>query len=107
MTDHNETPLGTAFTVSIEAREGVSTGISAHDRRGPIRSRSIPRPGRTTSCSRATYFPSREAGRRAAASGPDRGGVDLARLAGLIPAGIVCEIMNGRRDDGPRARPRR
>src|SRR6185503_20059690 len=62
MTDHNETPLGTAFTVSIEAREGVSTGISAHDRAARPRAAGPRLPA------------AREAGRCAATIGPDRVG---------------------------------
>ena len=54
MTEHNETPLGTAFTVSIEAREGITTGISAHDRSRTIQVAIDPSKGRTTSSSRAT-----------------------------------------------------
>ena len=98
----NNSGFGTAFTVSIEAREGVSTGISAHDRAHTIRTaiaedarpRDIVRPGHV--------FPlrAREGGvlRRA---GQTEGSVDLARLAGLKPAGVICEIMN---DDGTMAR---
>ena len=103
MTDQNETPFGTAFTVSIEARDGVSTGHlgarpRAHDPGGD-------RPGRrrrVISCSRATS--SRCAHAPAAccnASGQTEAAVDLARLAGLAPAGVVCEVMN---DDGTMAR---
>ncbi len=98
----NSSGFGTAFTVSIEAREGVSTGISAHDRSHTIqtaiaedaRPRDIVRPGH--------IFPlrAREGGvlRRA---GQTEGSVDLARLAGMKPAGVICEIMN---DDGTMAR---
>ena len=102
MTDHNETPLGTAFTVSIEAREGVSTGISAHDRARTIQvaidPRSIPhdlvQPGHV--------FPLRSRpGGVLQRAGQTEAAVDLARLAGLNPAGVVCEIMN---EDGTMAR---
>jgi 3,4-dihydroxy 2-butanone 4-phosphate synthase / GTP cyclohydrolase II len=102
MTDHNETPLGTAFTVSIEAREGVSTGISAHDRARTIQvaidSGSVPhdlvQPGHV--------FPLRsKPGGVLQRAGQTEAAVDLARLAGLNPAGVVCEIMN---DDGTMAR---
>jgi len=98
----NTAGFGTAFTVSIEAREGVTTGISAHDRAHTIRTaidpdarpRDIARPGHV--------FPlrAREGGvlRRA---GQTEGSVDLARLAGLQPAAVICEIMN---DDGSMAR---
>src|SRR6201988_5336924 len=102
MTQRNEARLGTAFTVSVEAREGVTTGISAADRAHTISvaidSASTPRdlvqPGHV--------FPlrARDGGvlRR---SGQTEASVDLARLAGLIPAGVVCEIMN---EDGTMAR---
>src|SRR5262245_20915330 len=98
----NSSGFGTAFTVSIEARHGVTTGISAADRAHTIltaiapdaRPNDIARPGH--------IFPlrAREGGvlRRA---GQTEGSVDLARLAGLAPAGVICEIMN---DDGSMAR---
>ena len=101
MTDQNETPFGTAFTVTVEAREGVTTGISAHDRaHDPGRGRPgidavRPRPS-------GPHHPLRA--RRGAVlsnSGQTEAAVDLARLAGLIPAGVVCEIM---KDDGTMAR---
>jgi 3,4-dihydroxy 2-butanone 4-phosphate synthase/GTP cyclohydrolase II len=101
--DHdNNSPYGTAFTVSIEARQGVTTGISAADRATTIRSaiaedakpQDLVRPGHV--------FPlrARDGGvlRRA---GQTEGSVDLARLAGLKPAGVICEIM---KDDGTMAR---
>ena len=102
MTDRNETPLGTAFTVSIEAREGVSTGISAHDRARTIQvaidpgstSHDLVHPGHV--------FPLRaKPGGVLQRAGQTEASVDLARLAGLNPAGVVCEIMN---DDGTMAR---
>ncbi len=98
----NTATFGTAFTVSIEAREGVTTGISAHDRahtilqaiREDARPSDIVRPGH--------IFPlrAREGGvlRRV---GQTEGSVDLARLAGMKPSGVICEIMN---DDGTMAR---
>jgi len=98
----NTASFGTAFTISIEAREGVTTGISAHDRARTIkaaiaddaRPADIVRPGHV--------FPlrAREGGvlRRV---GQTEGAVDLARLAGLKPAGVICEIMN---EDGSMAR---
>ncbi len=102
MTDQNETPYGTAFTVSIEAREGVSTGISAHDRAHTIQvaidpgstSHDLVQPGHV--------FPLRaRSGGVLKRSGQTEAAVDLARLAGLHPAGVVCEIMN---EDGTMAR---
>ena len=98
----NTAAYGTAFTVSIEAREGVTTGISAHDRahtiqvaiKDDVKPVEIVRPGHV--------FPlrSREGGvlRRV---GQTEGAVDLARLAGLKSAGVICEIMN---EDGSMAR---
>jgi 3,4-dihydroxy 2-butanone 4-phosphate synthase/GTP cyclohydrolase II len=101
--DHENTSgFGTAFTVSIEARHGVTTGISAADRArtvqaataGDAKPNDLVRPGHV--------FPlrAREGGvlRRA---GQTEGSVDLARLAGLKPAGVICEVMN---DDGSMAR---
>src|SRR4249919_1870086 len=102
MTDQNETPFGTAFTVTVEAREGVTTGISAHDRAHTIqvaidpesRPRDLVQPGHV--------FPlkSRPGGVLERA-GQTEAAVDLARLAGLNPAGVICEVMN---DDGTMAR---
>ena len=101
--DHENTSgFGTAFTVSIEARHGVTTGISASDRARTVRTaiaddakaNDLVRPGHV--------FPlrAREGGvlRRA---GQTEGSTDLARLAGLKPAGVICEVMN---DDGSMAR---
>ncbi len=102
MVQDNETPFGTAFTVSIEAREGVSTGISAADRARTIQVAVSPdarpwdlvRPGH--------IFPLRaRRGGVLVRTGQTEGSVDLARLAGLDPSGVVCEIMN---DDGTMAR---
>ncbi|MCZ6784328.1 MAG: bifunctional 3,4-dihydroxy-2-butanone-4-phosphate synthase/GTP cyclohydrolase II [Proteobacteria bacterium] len=98
----NTTPHGTAFTISIEAREGVTTGISAADRARTVQV-AIAEGTKPTDLSRPGHiFPlrAREGGvlRRA---GQTEGSVDLARLAGLQPAGVICEIMN---DDGTMAR---
>ncbi|MBA2462541.1 MAG: bifunctional 3,4-dihydroxy-2-butanone-4-phosphate synthase/GTP cyclohydrolase II [Actinobacteria bacterium] len=102
MTEQNETPFGTAFTVSVEAREGVSTGISAHDRSRTIQVAVDPTSGPADLVQPGHVFPlrAREGGvlRRA---GQTEAAVDLARLAGLNPAGVVCEIM---KDDGSMAR---
>jgi len=101
--DHeNSAQHGTAFTISIEAREGVTTGISAADRSHTIQT-AISDNAAATDLSRPGHiFPlrAREGGvlRRV---GQTEGSVDLARLAGLKPAGVICEIMN---DDGTMAR---
>jgi 3,4-dihydroxy 2-butanone 4-phosphate synthase/GTP cyclohydrolase II len=102
MVPQNDSKHGTAFTVSIEAREGVTTGISAHDRahtiltaiRPDAKPEDLVRPGHV--------FPleAREGGVLFRA-GHTEGSVDLCRLAGLTPAAVICEIMN---DDGTMAR---
>jgi 3,4-dihydroxy 2-butanone 4-phosphate synthase/GTP cyclohydrolase II len=102
MTDHNETPLGTAFTVSIEAREGVSTGISAHDRARTIQVAIDPQSVPHDLVQPGHVFPLRaRPGGVLQRAGQTEAAVDLARLAGLNPAGVVCEIMNA---DGTMAR---
>ncbi len=102
MTDRNETPLGTAFTVSIEAREGVSTGISAHDRARTIHVAIDPASRPADLVQPGHVFPLRaRRGGVLRRGGQTEAAVDLARLAGLIPAGVVCEIM---KDDGTMAR---
>jgi 3,4-dihydroxy 2-butanone 4-phosphate synthase/GTP cyclohydrolase II len=102
MVDHNTSPYGTGFTVSIEARCGVSTGISAADRATTIltavaddaKPRDLVRPGH--------IFPLRaKAGGVMVRAGQTEGSVDIARLAGMKPAGVICEIMD---DDGTMAR---
>jgi 3,4-dihydroxy 2-butanone 4-phosphate synthase / GTP cyclohydrolase II len=102
MVDHNTSPYGTGFTVSIEARCGVSTGISAADRATTIQTavaddagpRDLVRPGH--------IFPLRSrAGGVIVRAGQTEGSVDLARLAGMKPAGVICEIMD---EDGTMAR---
>jgi 3,4-dihydroxy 2-butanone 4-phosphate synthase/GTP cyclohydrolase II len=102
MTDQNETPFGTAFTVSIEAREGVSTGISAHDRAHTIQIAIDPGSGPRDVVQPGHVFPLRaRPGGVLQRSGQTEAAVDLARLAGLAPAGVVCEVMN---EDGTMAR---
>jgi 3,4-dihydroxy 2-butanone 4-phosphate synthase/GTP cyclohydrolase II len=102
MTEHNETPLGTAFTVSIEAREGVSTGISAHDRARTIQVAIDPGSTPGDLIQPGHVFPLRaRPGGVLERAGQTEASVDLARLAGLNPAGVVCEIMN---EDGSMAR---
>ncbi|HSP73783.1 MAG TPA: bifunctional 3,4-dihydroxy-2-butanone-4-phosphate synthase/GTP cyclohydrolase II, partial [Gaiellaceae bacterium] len=102
MTHRNEARLGTAFTVSVEAREGVTTGISAADRSHTIQVAVDPKATPHDLVQPGHVFPlrARDGGvlRRA---GQTEASVDLARLAGLIPAGVVCEIMN---EDGTMAR---
>jgi len=94
--------MGTAFTVSIEARRGVSTGISAADRAQTIRTAVDPRSTAEDLVSPGHVFPLRaQPGGVLVRSGHTEGAVDLARLAGLTPAGVICEIM---RDDGEMAR---
>src|SRR5436190_15165742 len=102
MTDHNEAPLGTAFTVSIEAREGVTTGISAADRSRTIQVAIHPDSTAHDLVQPGHVFPLRaRRGGVLERVGQTEAAVDLARLAGLAPAGVVCEIMN---DDGTMAR---
>jgi len=102
MVRDNSSSFGTAFTVSIEARRGVTTGISAADRAQTIRvaiadestAHDLARPGHV--------FPLRaKRGGVMVRAGQTEGSVDLARLAGLKPAGVICEIMN---DDGSMSR---
>jgi 3,4-dihydroxy 2-butanone 4-phosphate synthase/GTP cyclohydrolase II len=102
MTDHNEAPLGTAFTVSVEAREGVTTGISAADRSHTIQVAIHPDSTPHELVQPGHVFPLRaKPGGVLERIGQTEAAVDLARLAGLTPAGVVCEIMN---DDGTMAR---
>ena len=102
MTDQNETRHGTAFTVSIEAREGVSTGISAADRARTIQVAIDPASGHRDLVQPGHVFPLRaRPGGVLQRAGQTEAAVDLARLAGLRPAGVVCEIMN---EDGTMAR---
>jgi 3,4-dihydroxy 2-butanone 4-phosphate synthase / GTP cyclohydrolase II len=102
MVEENGTKSGTAFTVSIEAREGVTTGISAADRCQTIRV-AVSR-GATADdiVSPGHVFPLRAvAGGVLRRAGHTEGSVDLARMSGRTPAGVICEIMN---DDGSMAR---
>jgi 3,4-dihydroxy 2-butanone 4-phosphate synthase/GTP cyclohydrolase II len=102
MAPRNETRHTTAFTVSIEAREGVTTGISAHDRAHTIAVAIDPTKGRADITSPGHVFPleAREGGVLVRA-GHTEASVDISRLAGLLPAAVICEIMN---DDGTMAR---
>jgi len=102
MVHDNSSAFGTAFTVSIEARRGVSTGISAHDRATTIRA-AIAKNARPEDLVRPGHvFPliARKGG-VLVRTGQTEGSVDLARLAGCVPAGVICEIMN---EDGTMAR---
>jgi 3,4-dihydroxy 2-butanone 4-phosphate synthase/GTP cyclohydrolase II len=102
MTERNETPFGTAFTISIEAREGVTTGISAGDRSRTIQVAIDPSKGPADLVQPGHVFPLRaRAGGVLRRGGQTEAAVDLARLAGLNPAGVVCEVMN---EDGTMAR---
>ncbi|MET3820826.1 3,4-dihydroxy 2-butanone 4-phosphate synthase/GTP cyclohydrolase II [Burkholderia sp. PvR073] len=102
MADHNGTPFGTAFTVSIEAAEGVTTGISAADRAHTIRTavRSGARPDDLVQPGHVFPIAARPGGVLVRA-GHTEAGCDLAALAGLTPASVICEVMN---DDGTMAR---
>jgi 3,4-dihydroxy 2-butanone 4-phosphate synthase/GTP cyclohydrolase II len=95
-------PLGTAFTVSVEARTGVTTGISAADRAHTIRTavRADARPDDLVTPGHVFPLRARRGG-VLVRTGQTEGSVDLARLAGCSPAGVICEIMN---DDGTMAR---
>jgi 3,4-dihydroxy 2-butanone 4-phosphate synthase / GTP cyclohydrolase II len=102
MTDNNETPFDTAFTVSVEARHGISTGISAHDRSRTIQVAIDPSSGPGDLVQPGHVFPLQaKPGGVLQRGGQTEAAVDLARLAGLNPAGVVCEVMN---DDGTMAR---
>jgi 3,4-dihydroxy 2-butanone 4-phosphate synthase/GTP cyclohydrolase II len=102
MVRDNQASLGTAFTVSIEARHGVSTGISARDRATTIRAAIADDASPASVVSPGHIFPLRaRKGGVLVRTGQTEGSVDLARLAGLKPAGVICEIM---REDGEMAR---
>jgi 3,4-dihydroxy 2-butanone 4-phosphate synthase/GTP cyclohydrolase II len=95
MTDRNESRFETAFTITIEAREGVTTGISAHDRSVTIQTAIDATKGTDDLVQPGHVFPLRaRPGGVLQRQGQTEAAVDLARLAGLIPAGVVCEIMN-------------
>jgi len=102
MAAENRTSMGTAFTVSIEAREGVTTGISAADRARTVQVASDPTRGADDIVSPGHVFPlvARDGG-VLVRTGHTEAAVDISRMAGLTPAGVICEIMN---DDGSMAR---
>lgn len=102
MVSDNESPFQTAFTVSIEARKGVTTGISAHDRATTVLTAVHPDALPDDLVSPGHIFPLRaKKGGVLKRTGQTEGSVDLARLAGLHPSGVICEIM---KDDGTMAR---
>ena len=102
MVTRNQSKFETGFTVSIEAARGVTTGISAHDRAVTVLTAVSPNATAEDVISPGHIFPLRaRAGGVLVRCGQTEGSVDLARLAGLAPAGVICEIMN---DDGTMAR---
>lgn len=95
MVAHNQSRYSTAFTVSIEAREGVSTGVSAADRVTTIRAAIAPAAVSTDLVSPGHVFPLRaQPGGVLSRRGHTEGSVDLAMMAGLRPAAVLCELMN-------------
>ena len=102
MAQANSSRHETAFTVSIEAREGVTTGISAHDRARTVAVAIDPRSGAQDIATPGHVFPLRARdGGVLVRAGHTEAAVDIARLAGLNPSGVICEIMN---EDGSMAR---
>ena len=102
MTQHNGAQYGTNFTVSIEAREGVTTGISAADRAHTVQVAVSPNAKAEDLVQPGHIFPLRaKKGGVLMRAGHTEAGVDLASLAGLTPAAVICEIVN---DDGTMAR---
>ncbi|GAA0394176.1 3,4-dihydroxy-2-butanone-4-phosphate synthase [Brevundimonas terrae] len=102
MAAENRESMGTAFTVSIEAKEGVTTGISAADRARTVQVAADPTKGADDIVSPGHIFPlvARDGG-VLVRTGHTEAAVDISRMAGLTPAGVICEIMN---DDGTMAR---
>ena len=102
MTRENTSPYGTAFYESVEAREGVTTGISAHDRARTIQVAIDPsKPGGRSGRPGHVFPLAARKGGVLVRAGQTEASVDLARMAGMIPAGVICEIMN---EDGTMAR---
>ena len=102
MVQDNTSKFGTAFTVSVEAREGVTTGISAHDRAVTIKTLINPTSTFRDIVTPGHMFPLRaKKGGVLVRPGQTEGSYDLARMAGLYPSGVICEIMD---DDGSMAR---
>ena len=102
MTETNTSSFGTAFTVSIEAKKGVTTGISAHDRAVTIKTAIDPKTKPDDLARPGHVFPLKaKPGGVLQRAGQTEGSVDLARLAGLYPSGVICEVMS---EDGTMAR---
>src|ERR1700683_4323552 len=102
MTQQNSSRFGTAFTETVEAREGVTTGISAYDRAHTIKVAIDPRSTAQDLARPGHVFPLRaRKGGVLVRAGQTEASVDLARMAGLVTAGVICEIMN---EDGTMAR---
>jgi 3,4-dihydroxy 2-butanone 4-phosphate synthase / GTP cyclohydrolase II len=102
MVSNNKSRYGTAFTISIEAAKGVTTGISAHDRAVTILSAVDQNATSKDIISPGHVFPLRARGGGVLVrAGQTEGSVDLAKLAGFTPSGVICEVMN---DDGTMAR---
>jgi 3,4-dihydroxy 2-butanone 4-phosphate synthase / GTP cyclohydrolase II len=102
MVKYNTAPFNTAFTVSIDAKDGITTGISAHDRAKTILTAIAPESEPSDLVRPGHIFPLQaQEGGVLKRAGQTEASVDLARLAGLTPSGVICEIMN---DDGTMAR---
>ncbi len=102
MVTENNSGYGTAFTISIEARDGVTTGISAHDRARTVAVAIDPSKGCDDIVSPGHVFPLvARGGGVLVRTGHTEAAVDVSRLAGLIPAGVICEVLN---EDGTMAR---
>jgi 3,4-dihydroxy 2-butanone 4-phosphate synthase / GTP cyclohydrolase II len=102
MVSHNTAPMGTAFTVTVDARRGVTTGTSAYDRAVTIRTLVDPAMGPRDLTSPGHIFPLRAMpGGVLRRAGHTEAAVDLARLAGYYPAGVICEVLD---EDGGMAR---
>src|SRR5437899_7161815 len=102
MTSENTSQYGTAFCEAIDARDGITTGISAHDRAHTIKVAIDPATRPSDLARPGHMFPLRaRKGGVLVRAGQTEASVDLARLAGMVPAGIICEIIN---DDGTMAR---
>ncbi len=95
MPTHNQKPYGAAFTVSVEALEGITTGISAYDRAHTVKTLIDPNSGPANWVSPGHLFPLKaQPGGVLVRNGHTEASVDLARLAGLHPSAVICEVMN-------------